>query len=392
MNAYHSIERAADDARFIRTGINAAFRERIGKATDVEFNFLGPSAGDSEASYATDQLVEVRVSSAQHVADFRGVRLAVIAASTWHWTTAATEHFADLPQSGTASTDVDQMVAYASLIVGNMPVLRAQQGNNVAIVAVEFHPYLDFRQTLLRGLQHSSADTDEKEPALALARYLDMDSTEEEPYVHFSDGTTVHFEQASHGVHKVSGITPGLAAARVSEDAFYLSAENQMYFQGNFPDATVELDVDKATATVFYRGGQIAASAVLIATISAEEFTWAWADPELKNTAAARLAGNLARFGVDEVVPELVRPHLPLQLARGRQLPHLALPILGIWTLAGTTLADGRVGLVLLDAPQLHLPEPTPAATEATLEVTPPAWIDADRARAAYGSFRGVDV
>lgn len=392
MNAYHSIERAADDARFIRTGINAAFRERIGKATDVEFNFLGPSAGDSEASYATDQLVEVRVSSAQHVADFRGVRLAVIAASTWHWTTAATEHFADLPQSGTASTDVDRMVAYASLIVGNMPVLRAQQGNNVAIVAVEFHPYLDFRQTLLRGLQHSSADTDEKEPALALARYLDMDSTEEEPYVHFSDGTTVHFEQASHGVHKVSGITPGLAAARVSEDAFYLSAENQMYFQGNFPDATVELDVDKATATVFYRGGQIAASAVLIATISAEEFTWAWADPELKNTAAARLAGNLARFGVDEVVPELVRPHLPLQLARGRQLPHLALPILGIWTLAGTTLADGRVGLVLLDAPQLHLPEPTPAATEATLEVTPPAWIDADRARAAYGSFRGVDV
>ena len=392
MNAYHSIERAADDARFIRTGINAAFRERIGKATDVEFNFLGPSAGDSEASYATDQLVEVRVSSAQHVADFRGVRLAVIAADTWHWTTSATEHFADLPQSGTASTDVDRMVAYASLIVGNMPVLRAQQGKNVAIVAVEFHPYLDFRQTLLRGLQHSSADTDEKEPALALARYLDMDSTEEEPYVHFSDGTTVHFEQASHGVHKVSGITPGLAAARVSEDAFYLSAENQMYFQGNFPDATVELDVDKATATVFYRGGQIAASAVLIATISAEEFTWAWADPELKNTAAARLAGNLARFGVDEVVPELVRPHLPLQLARGRQLPHLALPILGIWTLAGTTLADGRVGLVLLDAPQLHLPEPTPAATEATLEVTPPAWIDADRARAAYGSFRGVDV
>ena len=392
MNAYHSIERAAADARFIRAGINAAFRERIGKATDVEFNFLGPSAGDSEASYATDQLVEVRVSSAQHVADFRGVRLAVIAAGAWHWTTAATEHFADLPQSGTASTDVDRMVAYASLIVGNMPVLRAQQGKNVAIVAVEFHPYLDFRQTLLRGLQHSSADTDEKEPALALARYLDMDSTEEEPYVHFSDGTTVHFEQASHGVHKVSGITPGLAAARVSEDAFYLSAENQMYFQGNFPDATVELDVDKATATVFYRGGQIAASAVLIATISAEEFTWAWADPELKNTAAARLAGNLARFGVDEVVPELVRPHLPLQLARGRQLPHLALPILGIWTLAGTTLADGRVGLVLLDAPQLHLPEPTPAATEATLEVTPPAWIDADRARAAYGSFRGVDV
>ena len=43
MNAYHSIERAAADGRFIRAGINAAFRERIGKATDVEFNFLGAS-------------------------------------------------------------------------------------------------------------------------------------------------------------------------------------------------------------------------------------------------------------------------------------------------------------------------------------------------------------
>ncbi|MCG7455079.1 DUF6882 domain-containing protein [Corynebacterium tuberculostearicum] len=386
------ISSTAQDARFIQAGVNAAFQDRIGEATDVEFNFLGPSAGDSEGSYATDQLVEVRVSSAQHVADFRGVRLAVIAAGTWHWTTAATEHFADLPQSGTVPADIDQMVAYASLIVGNMPVLRTQQGEHVAIVAVDFHPYLDFRQTLLRGLQHSNADMDEKRPALALARYLGMESTAEEPYLHFSDGTTVRFEQASPEVHKISGITPGLAAARVLEDAFYLSTESQMFFQGSFPDATVDLDVDKATATVSYRDGQMTANAVLIATISDEEFTWAWADPQLKDTAAARLAGNLARFGIDEAVPELVRPHLPLELARGHQLPHLALPILGIWTLAGTMLADARVGLVLLDAPQLHLPEPTPAATEATLAVPPPAWINADRARAAYGSFRGVEV
>ena len=357
----------------------------------MEFNFLGPST-DDKGNFVTDQLVEARISSARHVSDFRGVRLAVIAAGTWHWTTAATAHYGDLPQSGTASTDVDRMVAYASLIVGNMPVLRAQQGKHVAIVAVDFHPYLDFRQTLLRGLQHSSAEADEKGPALALARYLDMDSTAEEPYLHFSDGTTVRFEQPSPEVHKISSITPGLAAARVLEDAFYLSTENQMFFQGNFPDATVELDVDKATATVSYCGGQIAANAVLIATISDEEFTWAWADPVFKDTAAARLARNLARFGIDEAVPELVRPHLPLPLAREHQLPHLALPILGIWTLAGTTLADARVGLVLLDAPQLHLPEPTPAATEATLAVAPPAWIDADRARAAYGSFRGVEV
>ena len=111
------ISSTAQDARFIQAGVNAAFQDRIGEATDVEFNFLGPSAGDSEGSYATDQLVEVRVSSAQHVADFRGVRLAVIAAGTWHWTTAATEHFADLPQSGTVPADIDQMVAYALSLI-----------------------------------------------------------------------------------------------------------------------------------------------------------------------------------------------------------------------------------------------------------------------------------
>ena len=59
------ISSTAQDARFIQAGVNAAFQDRIGEATDVEFNFLGPSAGDSEGSYATDQLVEVRVSSAQ---------------------------------------------------------------------------------------------------------------------------------------------------------------------------------------------------------------------------------------------------------------------------------------------------------------------------------------
>ena len=385
------ISSTAHNARFIQAGVNAAFQDRIGKATDVEFNFLGPST-DGKGDFVTDQLVEARISSTQQVYDFRGVRLAVISANTWHWTTTATEYSADLPQDSPVTTDPESMIALASLIVGNMPILRAQQGEHVAIVAVDFHPHLEFRQALLCGLRQSRADEDEKGPALTLARYVDIDSTEEEPYVHFSDGTTVRFEQAEHGVHKISSITPGFPATSILEDAFYLGVESQLYFQGRFPAATIELDIDKATASVSYRDGQFVARAVLIATISAEEFTWAWADPSLKNSAAAKWAGSLARFGMNEVVPELVRPHLPLQLARRQQLPHLALPILGIWTLAGTTLSDGRVALVLLDAPELHPPEPTPAATEATLDVQPPEWIDADRARTAYGSFRGVDV
>jgi len=385
------ISSTANNARFIQAGVNAAFQDHIGKATDVEFNFLGPST-DGKGNFVTDQLVEARISSARQVFDFRGVRLAVISANTWRWTTTATDYWADLPQSNAETTDPEDMIAVASLIVGNMPVLRAPQGEHVAIVAVDFHPHLGFRQALLRGLRQSTADEGEKGPALALARYLDLDSTEDEPYVHFSDGTTVRFTHPTHGAQKISSITPGFNAASILEDAFYLGVENQLYFQGQFPAATVKLDVDKATATVSYRGGQFVANAVLIATISAEEFTWAWADPSLKDSAAAKWAGSLARFGMNEIVPELVRPHHSLQFARTQQLPQLALPVLGIWTLAGTTLSDGRVGLVLLDAPELDLPKPTPTAAAATLEVTPPDWIDAGSTRAAYASFRGVDV
>ncbi len=70
----------------------------------------------------------------------------------------------------------------------------------------------------------------------------------------------------------------------------------------------------------------------------------------------------------------------------------LALPILGMWTLVGTTLADGRVGLALLDSEALHLPQPTSAATEATLAVTPPREINEAQARSAYASFRGINL
>ena len=167
------ISSTAHNARFIQAGVNAAFQDRIGKATDVEFNFLGPST-DGKGDFVTDQLVEARISSTQQVSDFRGVRLAVISAGTWHWTTTATENCADLPQSISMTRDPESMIALASLIVGNMPILRAQQGEHVAIVAVDFHPRLEFRQALLHGLRHSRADEDEKAPTLTLARYLDL--------------------------------------------------------------------------------------------------------------------------------------------------------------------------------------------------------------------------
>ncbi|WP_234459347.1 DUF6882 domain-containing protein [Corynebacterium macginleyi] len=165
-----------------------------------------------------------------------------------------------------------------------------------------------------------------------------------------------------------------------------------MYFQGNFPEATVHLDMDEAAAEIHHSGGKAEATAVLIATMSEDQFLWAWADPTVKDTAAARAAANLYRFGIDHQVPALIRSALPLDYARKRRIPQLALPILGMWTLVGATLADGRVGLVLLDSEALHLPQPTSATTEATLATTAPPEIDEAQARSAYASFRGINL
>lgn len=397
MDTSNSLAQATRDACFIQAGLDAAFRARLGDTTDVEFNFLTPSM-DSEGRLNHNQPVEIRCSSPSGVKDFRGTRIAVIDRAdspTWQW---AMQAEADLPQGG---DDPAKFIPLARLLAGNAPVLRAQQEDHEAIIAVDFHPRLDFPTSVAAGIRRSAPDIDEQRAVHELAHHLGItaakvgaesaaDSTAES-VEHYSDGTTLHFSSAV-GSPQITAIEPGMKDTRIIEDAFYYGMEHQMYFQGNFPEATVHVNADVATAEIRYSGGKAEATAVLIATISEERFLWAWADPEVKDTAAAQAAANLYRFGIDHQVPALIRPALPLDYARARQIPQLALPILGMWTLVGTTLADGRVGLVLLDSEALHLPQPTSAATEATLAATPPREINEARARAAYASFRGINL
>lgn len=393
MDTSNSLAQATRDACFIQAGLDAAFRARLGDTTDVEFNFLTPST-DAEGHLTRNQPVEIRCSSSSSVKDFRGTRIAVIDRSgspTWRW---AMQADTDLSQGG---DDPAKLIPLARLLAGNAPVLRARQGDHEAIIAVDFHPRLDFPTSIAAGIRRSAPDIDEQRAVHELAHHLGITVAESaadaatETAEHYSDGTTLHFSSAV-GAPQITAIEPGMKATRIIEDAFYYGMEHQLYFQGNFPEATVHLNADAATAEIRHSGGTAKATAVLIATISEERFLWAWADPAVKDTAAAQAAANLYRFGIDHQVPALIRPALPLDYARTRQVPQLALPILGMWTLVGTTLADGRVGLALLDSEALHLPPPTSAATEATLAATPPREINEAQARSAYASFRGINL
>ena len=105
---------------------------------------------------------------------------------------------------------------------------------------------------------------------------------------------------------------------------------------------------------------------------------------------SAQAAANLRRFGYDNALPELIRARVSIPEARSVRLPQLAMPVLGLWTLLPVQLPDGRQGLALTDAPAFHLPAPTPAATQATLNVAVPEGVDEHRARAAYRQARGL--
>ena len=180
-----------------------------------------------------------------------------------------------------------------------------------------------------------------------------------------------------------------LSAREVLADAHFLATEHNFFLEARFPNLWADLDPDTSRTVVNSDYGSLTVPAHLIATIdaAADTFTWAWAD-ELSGSMSAQAAGNLRRFGYDQAIPELIRAHVSITEARSARLPQLAMPVLGLWTLLPVQLPDGRQGLALSDAPAFHLPAPTPAAAQATLNVAVPAGVDEQRARAAYHRAR----
>ena len=402
---------------FIQAGTDMDFRSLLGEIHGVEFNFLSSDNDDADrttktaqtAEIETDQLVEVRVNTARGARDFRGIRLAVIEEDTWHWATSASEVF-DIPELFEPQPFSEYLVQAARYIVGGMPIFIAEQARphrtaetastaapRRAAVVIDYRPSkLEARTCIMAGIESYSGLIDEKEALLGLANRLDLTVEHNGDYLQLFDGTTARFspEDAVDGQRLISlnGPTWGLSPFHVLADAHYMAVEQQLFVDGRYPNLRTQLDLGRGKAWLSNQQHGFEADAFVIATTTAQEFTWAWADRNLDGSPAAAASHNLHRFGKDQAIPDLIRPRLPLSWAKQALLPQLAMPILGVFALSNVPLDSETDALVLVAAPQLALPEPSEAAVAATLAVPLPAGVDEKRARQSYARLRGIEL
>ena len=349
------------DGFLIQSDVDATWASVMGTVTGIE--------------YTPDT---ARVHTRSGVRDIPAREIARIDDDGWTW---SQEHDLDIPElHGTHPAD-DDLLRAARTLHGNVPVHIASFPDGQRAMALDFRPTPGpLRSALSVGLAELPAGLDARRSLLACAasRGLGVRSSDEE--FGFSDGTTVVFRDG-----RPSHLAGGLQMGDIVADAFYFSTEHQLLLDGRFPTPQVHVDVAAGRGII---DGRVPVGAVVIATVTDDTWTWAWADPHLPDSPAQ----TLRRFGIDHGILDLVRPRIPVH----PDLVHVAKPILDMWTHAVIDLNEQTRGVVLLAAPELALPGPqaptTRQAVEVTLAVVPPAGVDKQRARAAYAQRRGVTL
>lgn len=352
------------DGALLQADVDATWASTTGHITGVEFS------GDT-----------VRLHTRSGVRDFPGREVARIVDGQWTWTQDPELDIPELTQPQSAS---DDLLRAARTLHGNVPILLAPFPDGTRTVAVDFRPTPgSVRSALTLGLAGLAPGLDTRRALLSFAAARDLGLREEENRVEFADGTAVTLD--GDRAVEVSG---GLSLRDVRADAHHLAAEHQLLLHGKFPLARLDLDIAGGRGTLQSRQGSIPVRAVVVATVVGEQWTWAWADPHLPPSPAA----NLRRFGLDHGILDLVRPHV----ARQPWLVDVTKPVLGIWTHTLVQLNPETTGVVLIDAPDLHLPGPDSATTqravEALLAEEVPAGVDKQRAREAYAQRRGITL
>lgn len=314
--------------------------------------------------------------------DLPATEVARITEGQWEW---SRHHELDIPELHAPQPPSDELLSAARTLHGNVPVLLAPSAAGAHVLAVGFRPEPGpIRSVLTLGLAGLDPLLDVRRALLSFAATRGLGVRSSATSFDFSDGTKVLFE----GELPVA-VAGGMSLAEVRADAHYFAAEHQLLLDGTLPDLRVHLDIPRGRALL---NEQVEAAALIVATVAGDTWTWGWADPNLPPGPAA----NLRRFGVDNGIIDLVRPRLPLERARRLGLVDAVKPVLGIWTHTLVPLNGETTGLVLLDAPALHLPGPdaptTPAAVQASLQAPLDPGLDPQRARAAYSRLRGVGV
>jgi hypothetical protein len=314
--------------------------------------------------------------------DLPVTEVARITDGRWEW---SRHHDLDIPELHAPQPASDELISAARTLHGNVPFLLAPSAGATRVLALGFRPGPGpIRSVLTMGLAGLDPLLDARRALLSFAATRGLEVRSSAESFDFSDGTQVFFE----GDLPVA-VSGGMRLTDVRADAHFFAAEHQLLLNGTLPDLRVKLDIPRSRALL---NEQVETVALIVATVTGDTWTWAWADSNLPPTPAA----NLRRFGIDNGIIDLVRPRLPLDRARRLGLADAVKPVLGIWTHAFVPLNEETTGLVLLDAPALRLPGPdaptTPAAVEASLQAPLDPALDPHRARAAYARLRGVDL
>lgn len=419
-----TLHELAADGLFTATAHDMCWQQFKG-VRGIEFNFQAEASVDAAAnSKSTKSLplledvpVEVRLYTEAGTIDFAGRRIAVLADATWTWATAI-ERSADIAELHGSHPPSEIILAAARTLEGGNTILIGDQENGTkAVVSVDITQADPSKSGL--NLLSPQAVRAEKVLVEGIGDPLIGELDELRAVRAFAHNRGLGIEELSHGLrlrnaeagshNSDTDITVEFLDERISAifapqgqgstwrledisaDGYFCAIEHAMWLSANFPKAANEhVPVNLEAGRVLVdEESKLEASAVIIATVTDGMFTWAWADSQLAQLRWQAPVQRLRKFGIDKLVPALVRQSIPADTARELALPQAAMPIMNMWKVVTVRLNPHTTGIVLIDAPELQLPPLSPEVEASVLENSPPIHINSNRAFEAYEAMRG---
>ncbi|QNE89230.1 hypothetical protein H0194_09260 [Corynebacterium incognita] len=428
-----SLDDVVIDGLLSSSAHDAAFHRQVGPITGVEFN--GGTADTTTPDLALDIPVDVRIHGPNHTTtDFTGTVIAHLTTQSWEWTTSRVNDLAGLGIAELRSGSqpyTPLLVAAARTLCGGQPVvLRAGDEHRptqlivvnsdaplppVHAATTNFLAELPSRGfNSLPQVPRTLRERNEWRAVMAYAAQRGLSAelvtnTGSHPgsnasptgrTVAFGDGSRVTF-QAAHPtrIAAATGNENALSLADIQADAFYFAAEHEMLLDARFPRPEAHVSIPESSFALRDGAAATRGPAALIATCTADTWTWAWADPFVAHLPIARAAHRIKDFATQQGIADLIRPQLSLDDAEASDLINVTKPILQWWTHLSVELGPHpedptqRVrGIVLINPPELRAPagpaDVAARAKDTILAIPTPPGIDAHRARRAYERFR----
>ena len=374
-----------------------------------------------ESNFQAEGSVEMRLYGQRNTVDITGRRVAILKDGHWHWMPSRSAEFRangpELLQLQGFPPATEMLLGAARTLEGGKPIVLADQEDGLkaavaldlntatlakSTVTVPLPQTLAPEEVLIKGINDPFIDKlDEVRAVIAFAHTRDLNIEEVDHGLRISGAPsgaiTVDFldEKISSVSTSDSSGTNGpddvdWRLEDISADAYFAAAEHAMFFSAHFPQAAgknVLINLESAHVLLDEKS-RLEADALVVATVRDGTFTWAWADEQLKRLPGQGPVKAVRQFGIDKLIPALVRHSMPAATARELGLVQAAMPILNKWNLVTAKLNDDTTGIVLIDAPELHLPPLSPEVEQAVLDTSLPAHLDRDRALKAYRNMR----